>query len=755
MAQGQQREQQQEPGAGDGLPDGLRLYTPFPFKGIDAKGSVVSIDDASFAWLENVVWIGQGQLALLPSNTLTPIYTRPASVTFNSYGFFQLAGIEYLAIFLSDGSGLSIRLDNGVQKPIAPAGIFDVSQPIAISQWAGQYLLIGTASAYYAWDGAAALFGPGTLAPQVTITAGGENYTSPPTVTMAGGSGTGAVLQATIVDGVVVSIQVLNPGSGYAVTDGLAIEVVFSGGGNPSRAAQAAATIGGGGVVGVQIVDGGTGYTNEPTITFSGGGASTAATAVAQGTANSITNVIIVTPGIGYTSTPAVTFDAPAGGGDTATGVALIGTNGITSVTVTDSGAGYTSTPTINVVDPFGFGTGAVLVANMAGGSVGSVSILNPGHDYVEAIITFVGGNPDLAAATAAIMPQGGKNPVSGASIQVFKDRVWLVNKTYRYTTAAESISDFSASAGGVIVQNTDNDLAYQLFGLAQTSGFLYEFGDSSVNAISNPTATTANNVTTTSYTVTNIDPQIGCRWPLTIQSFGEAVVFASPLGVFAVYGGTVRKISSDLDDMFVNLSGTPGTRIPSAAVVILFGIKFYALSIFILDPVQKTERQLILLWDGAKWFAATQDAAIVGLTTVNTGGNTDVYYTAYGDDGTNIFKCFSTPSSTLTKTLISKYYGIDSAQQYKQALRFYFSAEQSMQYTVTIHSDQSPDVVLMRSYPPPTTSSNAYGGAVTVQGLDAQGASGLLLGWTLTTQQASGNIDYFALAYKFYSGFY
>lgn len=754
MAQSQQQPQQQEAG-GSGFPEGFKLYSPFPFKGMDAKGSPIAIDDGNFAWMECIVWIGSGQLALLSSNEPTPIYTAPGALTINSYGFFEFSGAQYLAVFLSDGSAQRVALASGLIDAIAPIGTFDISQPIATSQWAGQFLLIGTNSAYYAWDGTS-LFGPGTLAPQVTVTSGGQNYTTPPTITVTGGSGTGATAVATIVNGVVVEVDITNPGHGYLPTDAPYLNLIFTGGGNPNRSAQGTATIGGGGVLAVQIIDGGTGYTNEPAVVFSGGGASTDATGVAQGTADSITNVIIVTPGVGYTSTPTVTFAGPAGGGDTATGTALIGYNGITAITVSDGGVGYTSTPQVVVTDPFGSGGGFLGTAVVNAGVVTSVNIVNPGHGYIGAVVSFVGGNPTVAAATATLMPQGGKDPISGASVQVFKNRVWLVNKTFRYTSAAESISEFAASAGGVIVENTDNDLVYQLFGLAQTSGFLYEFGDSSVNAISNPSATTANGVTTTSYTVTNIDPQIGTRWPRTIQPFGEAVVFANPLGVFAIYGGTIRKISTELDDLFIDVSGTPGGLTPSSAIVILFGIKFYALSIFILDPLQDIQRQLILLWDGQRWQTATQDALITGLVTVNTGGATDVYYTAYGNTSRLIYKCFSHPSATLQKKLISKFYGGDSAEWYKQALRWYFSAEQPMTYNVVLHSDAAPDISLPQaSYPPAPTGTTAYGGTLTLQGADALGANGRFLGWTLTTLQASGNLNYMALGYTQYASFY
>ena len=49
----------------------------------------------------------------------------------------------------------------------------------------------------------------------ITVTNGGNGYTSVPTVTISGGNGTGATASATVVNGVVTAITVLTAGSGY------------------------------------------------------------------------------------------------------------------------------------------------------------------------------------------------------------------------------------------------------------------------------------------------------------------------------------------------------------------------------------------------------------------------------------------------------------------------------------------------------------------------------------------------------------
>ncbi len=755
MAQSRQENSQSD--AGEGLPPALRRYTPFPFKGMEAKGSVIAIADESFVWLENVAWIGSGQLAFLNDNTPTPFYTAPVGLTIISYYFVNFAAlypvpVTYMIVFLSNGSASQVRVPDGSSTQIAGPGAFTITPtPPVVAQWAAKYVLIGTADNYYIWDGAVFYYGKaGTLAPQVLVTAGGSGYTSAPTVTISGGSGAGATATATISNGSVVNVVLTNPGSGYLPTDSGLLNAVFTGGGQTNKLAQATATIGGGGVVSIHVTDGGTGYSNQPAITITGGGGTTQATAVATGTALSITNVLIVTPGLGYTSNPAVAFAAPAGGGNTAAATATIGSNGILTISVTDAGAGYSTTPTVVITDPTGFGSGATAIANMSAGTVASVTILNPGQDYQAVVVRFVGGNPQVATATLQLMPQGGKNPISGSAIEVFKNRVWMVNKTIRYTSSPGSVSDFAATDGGIISENTDSFLAFALLGLKQAAGFLYEFGDSSINAISNPITTVTNNLATTAVTITNVDPQIGCLWPATIQNFGEAIVFASPLGVYELFGSSVKKISSDLDDIFSSSLAQP--QLPSAAVVILFNIKFYALSVFVFDPILQTNRQLILLWDGFKWLVATQSAGVIGLSTLNTGGN----YVSYGTDGTQVFQCFSTPSTSLTKKIISKFYGIESAEHVKQALRFYFSAEQSCSYIVTLHTETG-DVILPPSiYPEPAgpAANGPYGNRLNIQGQDAP-AYGKFLGWTITSTTATCNVDYMSLAYKFYAPYY
>ena len=70
----------------------------------------------------------------------------------------------------------------------------------------------------------------------ITVTNGGSGYTTAPTVTISGGSGSGAEATATIKDGAVTSVDIVNNGYNYTSVP----TVTFTGGGGSSAAATAA-----------------------------------------------------------------------------------------------------------------------------------------------------------------------------------------------------------------------------------------------------------------------------------------------------------------------------------------------------------------------------------------------------------------------------------------------------------------------------------------------------------------------------------
>lgn len=381
-----------------GLIPGTKFFGPAPFAGMNVQASPIFIADQEFVYVENFLKLGDGNFRTA-WDVGTPLYSAPAGKTIVMFYFYTIGESYYAVVFLSDGSAIQVNAVSGATTTIGPATTFYTSSNgdlPATSQWGTQYLLISnknTNNDYWAWDGSI-LYAAGTAAPNgVNILSGGINYSTAPTVTPFGGSGTGLTLVPTVNAGSVVQLAITNPGTGYEVGD--IVQVKFSGGGSDDSA-ELVATLAQGVVSAVDITAPGTGYTSDPTVGFTGGGGSGAtATATVGG---GVSGVSVTTVGAGY-STASVAFSG--GGGAGATADATI-TGGVTAVNVTSGGSGYTGTPTVSFFG--GGGTGATATATVVANVVTAITVTNHGTGYTSApTVTISGGSGTGATATAAV----------------------------------------------------------------------------------------------------------------------------------------------------------------------------------------------------------------------------------------------------------------------------------------------------------------------------------------------------------------
>lgn len=426
-----------------GLPDGFATVSPFPFSGMNQQASRLAIADPEFYWLENLIKIGDGNVRAVPDKG-TALYAVGDSRTIINFASFNLGNTNYFIVFFDDGSALQVNAATGAVTTVSAAasGAFYKAlgaYPTTV-QWGSLYLLMSnnnTPNDYWAWDGSL-LYTAGTISPQISLTSGGSNYISLPTLTVFGGHGSGIALTPVLTLGSIVSLIPTNPGAGYLPGD--IVQVRFAGGGSDDGARLHAELVGAA-LAQIVVLEGGTGYNAAPTVGFSGGGGSGAAgTAVMNGT--SVGVVTITNPGSGYNSAPTVTFTPVSGGsgalaaaslvaspvnqvvvdaggtkftgipaltltggfGTGATAVAVLGGPGpIASITVTAGGSGYTSLPTIAITDG-GAGAGATaVVSSVVGGVILGITVTNPGSGYTSPVVGFSGGGGSGAAATAAI----------------------------------------------------------------------------------------------------------------------------------------------------------------------------------------------------------------------------------------------------------------------------------------------------------------------------------------------------------------
>jgi hypothetical protein len=314
-------------------------------------------------------------------------------------------------------------------------------------------------------------------------------------------------------------------------------------------------------------------------------------------------------------------------------------------LTITNVGSGYTSAPSVSASG--GTGSGATFVATIESGSVIDITVTNPGVGYTEGDVVTInisGGGGSGAAASTVLMPFG----VRGTAVEVYAGRVWIADGSTITFSAPGTFSVFATGSGGGSFTSTDSFLRVRYTALKQTNGFLYLIADSSINYISG--VQTTGSPPTTTFTNQNADPEVGTPWSTTVDVFGRNIIFANAFGAHVSYGAAVTKISAELDGIFNSVADFGGFT-PSAAKAIIFGKKVWMVLIPIIDPISGQQVNKLFLWEGQKWWATSQDAALTYIQHQEI----DSVITAYGTDGLHLYPLFQRPSTAFTKTVQSK----------------------------------------------------------------------------------------------------
>jgi autotransporter-associated beta strand protein len=176
-------------------------------------------------------------------------------------------------------------------------------------------------------------------------------------------------------------------------------------------------------------------YTTAPTVTISGGGG-TGATATV-----STTGVITITnPGVGYTSAPTIVFSGGVGtGGQSMSATGNAGNFILQTLQVTNAGSGYTSAPTVTV------SSGTETVATVANISsvvlAGNSSIGGTGDLLINGTVS---GGFTLTKVGAGTVTLAGANTYTGATM-VSSGTLNFAN------TSAKAAGTVTAAAGATI----------------------------------------------------------------------------------------------------------------------------------------------------------------------------------------------------------------------------------------------------------------------------------------------------------------
>ncbi len=360
------------------------------------------------------------------------------------------AGIGYdtppAIVITGDGTGAAARavLDgNGSIASIhfTSGGTGYTTATITIHHWlAGMTVLNAGAGAAAT---ATTVGSPGPIG-TVTITLPGTGYNLPPSATIVdlAGTGSGAVLNARVINGLISEIDVVSAGTNYtspvvlirpaanhsyrrtkqatysftlsgssiatvSVIDGgfghpVGARLIANNSPTPSVFAVLVPTFDeDGAVVSVAVSSGGTGYTSpvitaldtsDPSLVILGVGLLIdPPTGTVTTLAMSVERVEILSGGAAYDPASTITFSAPGGGGITATGRLVIDIDGhIASVVITNPGSNYQKLPTVTITDPGGNGNHALLKAHI-GTIVNSVAVTHTGDNINPPASSFAG----------------------------------------------------------------------------------------------------------------------------------------------------------------------------------------------------------------------------------------------------------------------------------------------------------------------------------------------------------------------------
>lgn len=288
--------------------------------------------------------------------------------------------------------------------------------------------------------------------------------------------------------------------------------------------------------------------------------------------------------------------------------------------------------------------------------AAGGIGVTQWGSSYAQIVASqtdgyfvysyggWYGPGDTVPGTGAGVVPTG----ISGTAIETYQSRVWIANGQNIVFSAPGSIVDFTSGSGGGGFASNDPSLRVVYTQLKAANGYLYVFGDSSLSYIANPQTTGSPLVTTFSFQ--NADPEVGTAWPGTVDVLGSNIVFANAWGAQVSLGGRVAKISSELDGVYGTLPNFGG-RTPSAAKAILFGRRVWALLLPVIDQVTGQPANKLFIWDEKRWCSTSQSTSLTFIQHQEIAS----VITAWGTDGTNLYRLFQTPSTGFTKTMRSK----------------------------------------------------------------------------------------------------
>ena len=200
------------------------------FDGVNTKANRTSIKETEFAWLENAMPIGHGNLKSVPAPTTVAGITFGSTVYYAQYG--DIGTTNYYLAFQTDGRCEAVNVATNVKTTVGAPGTFSASG-VQSSQWNNTVIIIiDPTNGYFQWNGTN-LVKVGSLT--FTLSGTGTGYTTATAVVGAPNQtgGTQAVISLSTNGTAITSVSAygtgLSTGTGYTSVPTVTITSVGSG----------------------------------------------------------------------------------------------------------------------------------------------------------------------------------------------------------------------------------------------------------------------------------------------------------------------------------------------------------------------------------------------------------------------------------------------------------------------------------------------------------------------------------------------
>jgi hypothetical protein len=275
----------------------------------------------------------------------------------------------------------------------------------------------------------------------------------------------------------------------------------------------------------------------------------------------------------------------------------------------------------------------------------------------------------DQAETTPNIPPTIMPDALPGIyCMEVYQSRLFVAGKDVISFSAPSNGADFSTTDGGGSFGYFGNKLTYSYMDLAASADYLYCYGDSSIDMISNVNLSgsgTPESPYVTNLVYANIDPQVGQRFPRPVGRIGRYMQMYNGAGIFECQGGEANEIGARVTNTYITLeypktaadAQSGGLYMPTMCPATMFGFRVLLCNGRFTDPWGRT-RNLLLMWHPVRgggqefWSVASQNLELTHIGAYEQ----DSVITPYGTDGTGLYQLFAQPDPALIKRLSTKF---------------------------------------------------------------------------------------------------